>query len=120
MYRMGEIVAREENAVAMATGENLGQVASQTLHNLDVINQAVEIAILRPLIALDKREIIKIAREIKTYDVSTIRSMCCTVTPKYPSIRTNLEKFLEIEMKMDVKKIANECLSKRDVLIAGD
>ena len=97
MYRVAEIVAREEGADAILTGESLGQVASQTLANLRTENETVSIPILRPLIGLDKLEIEAIAKRIGTYDISIGPGGCCSITPKHPATAATPERVIKEE-----------------------
>lgn len=107
MCRIAEKNALKNKAKALITGDALGQVASQTIENISAIQQAVTIPILRPLIGFDKKEIIKKAQEIGTYDISILpHDDCCTVfMPKQPETKAKLEQILEIEKKMDVEKM---------------
>ncbi len=100
MYRVAEAVAKKHGAVAVVTGESLGQVASQTMDNLSVESRAVSIPIWRPLIGLDKVEIIRIAEEIGTFDISIRPGMCCTVTPKKPATRGHIDRIVAEEAKL--------------------
>jgi thiamine biosynthesis protein ThiI len=98
MFRITEKLAIQEEAKAIVTGESLGQVASQTLSSLDVIGRVVSMPILRPLITMDKREIVSIAEQIGTYPISILPyDDCCTLfLPKSPSTNPNqriVEKF---------------------------
>lgn len=106
MLRLAEAVAKKENALALVTGDSLGQVASQTLENMTVIQQAVTIPILRPLVGFDKEEIITLARKIGTYETSILpHDDCCTVfLPKHPTTRARLDEVLEAEKTMDIPK----------------
>ena len=97
MYRAAEKIAEEENAQFIVTGENLGQVASQTLENLHVLDSAVRIPVLRPLLGFDKNEIVKAAKEIGTYDISIVRTPACRYVPKNPVTKARLEKVLAEE-----------------------
>jgi thiamine biosynthesis protein ThiI len=101
MYRIAEAVAREEGAKGMVTGESLGQVASQTLDNLLVLNDAAGLPVYRPLIGLDKEEITRMAREIGTFGYSTAHLKGCQAVPKKPSTSAVLEKIREIEESLD-------------------
>ena len=105
MYRIAENIAKKENAKFIITGENLGQVASQTLDNLAVLDNAVKIPVLRPLLCFDKNEIVKIAKEIKTHDLSENKK--CPFVPRHPSTRAKLEVIKKEESKLDVKNIIN-------------
>ncbi len=110
MYRIAEIFCKKKKAKAIVTGENLGQVASQTLDNINVLNQAVSLPILRPLIGMDKTEIIKIARNIGTYDSSTIKTSGCSAVPESPRTKGRIEEVLKEEEKIDIKKKMEELL----------
>jgi len=101
MYRVAEAVAREEGSKGIVTGESLGQVASQTLDNLFVLNDAAGLPVYRPLIGLDKEEITRMAREIGTFGSSTARVQGCQAVPKKPSTSAVLEKIREIEGSLD-------------------
>ena len=104
MYRIAEAVAREEGAKGIVTGESLGQVASQTLDNLFVLNDAAGLPVYRPLIGLDKEEITRMAREIGTFQSSTIQIKGCQAVPKKPSTSAVLEKIQEIEGGLDCER----------------
>src|SRR5512136_577421 len=97
MYRIAEAMAREEGAKGIVTGESLGQVASQTLENLLVLDDAATLPVYRPLIGLDKEEITRIAREIGTFGTSTKAVGGCRAVPGKPSTRAELGKIREIE-----------------------
>ncbi|MDD1664121.1 MAG: tRNA 4-thiouridine(8) synthase ThiI [Methanomicrobiales archaeon] len=101
MYRIAEAVAEAEGAKGIVTGESLGQVASQTLDNLLVLDDAAGIPVYRPLIGLDKEEITRMAREIGTFGSSTAPVKGCQAVPKKPSTSAVLEKIREIEGSLD-------------------
>ncbi|MDD1668441.1 MAG: tRNA 4-thiouridine(8) synthase ThiI, partial [Methanomicrobiales archaeon] len=113
MYRIAEAVARKEGAKGIVTGESLGQVASQTLDNLLVLNDAAGLPVYRPLIGLDKEEITRMAREIGTFGSSTTQVKGCQAVPKKPSTSAVLEKVreiegdLECEREIPVRKVSN-------------
>lgn len=100
MYRVAEDFANKEGAFGIVTGESLGQVASQTLENLHVLDQVCSIPIYRPLIALDKIEIEGIARKIGTYEASILPAKGCEAVPKRPATKAKLSKVLEIEEEL--------------------
>ncbi|HXW99519.1 MAG TPA: tRNA uracil 4-sulfurtransferase ThiI [Methanomicrobiales archaeon] len=97
MYRIAEEVAREEGAKGIVTGESLGQVASQTLGNLLVLDDAASLPVYRPLIGLDKEEITRIARGIGTFGPSTGQAEGCRAVPEKPATAADPEKIREIE-----------------------
>jgi len=112
MMRIAEQIATDNGCTALVTGDNLGQVASQTAQALAVTEQCVEMPVLRPLIALDKREIIDIARLIGTYDTSILPyEDCCTVfTPRRPRTKPRLEEILNAEAKLDVSALVRDAV----------
>ncbi len=103
MYRIAEKIAEKENAKFIVTGENLGQVASQTLDNLAVLEEAVEIPVLRPLLCLDKEEIVSIAKEIETYNLA--KNIKCPFVPTRPVTKADLIKTKQQETKINIKKL---------------
>lgn len=117
MLRIAEEIARKEGALAMVTGENLGQVASQTLENIKAIEEAVNLPVFRPLIGFDKQEIINKAKEIGTYEISILAHQdCCSLfVPKHPETRAKLEEVKEAEGKLNIKKLIKEAIQKTEV-----
>ncbi|MEA1925259.1 MAG: tRNA uracil 4-sulfurtransferase ThiI [Candidatus Altiarchaeota archaeon] len=111
MYKIAEEIALRENAEGIVTGENIGQVASQTLHNLKLLDESVSIPVYRPLVGLDKEEIISKAREIGTYML--IKPTRCGIAPKNPSTKAKKDEIKEIEQELEldelVKKVLREC-----------
>jgi thiamine biosynthesis protein ThiI len=107
MLRIGEAIARKEKARALVTGESLGQVASQTLDNMAVIEQAARLPILRPLVGMDKQEIIDQARRIGTFDISAIPDQdCCQLfVPKHPATKARFADVEQDETKFDVQEL---------------
>ena len=115
MMRIAEAVARKAGAHALVTGESLGQVASQTMMALSVTEDVTSMPILRPLIGTDKVEIIRIAREIGTYETSILPyEDCCTVfTPRHPAIRPDIEAVREAEAVLDIDGLVAEALESQ-------
>jgi len=107
MLRIAEAIARKERAKALVTGESLGQVASQTLDNMAVIEQAARLPILRPLVGMDKQEIIDQARRIGTFEISSIPDQdCCQLfVPKHPATKARLAEVEEDEARFDMKEL---------------
>ncbi len=103
MYRIGELLAKKINALALVNGESIGQVASQTLTSIRVVNDVSNYPIIRPLATFDKLEIIEIAKKIGTYDISILPyEDCCTIfVPPHPIINPNLNHVLKEEEKFD-------------------
>jgi thiamine biosynthesis protein ThiI len=107
MLRIAEVIARNEKAKALVTGESLGQVASQTLDNMAVIQQAALLPILRPLVGMDKQEIIDQARRIGTFETSSIPDQdCCQLfVPKHPATKAQFREVEDAETSFDVKEL---------------
>ena len=104
MLRIAQDIAAEERAMALVTGDSLGQVASQTLENICVISQAVQMPILRPLIGEDKEEIVSRAKEIGTYEISILPHQdCCSLfLPKQPETKARLGQVEEAEHLLEI------------------
>lgn len=112
MMKIAERVARQNECQALVTGESLGQVASQTIESLGVTNAAVDLPVFRPLIGMDKDEIIERAKEIGTFDTSILPyEDCCTVfVPKHPATRPTLEKIEPSEQLLDGEALISRAL----------
>ena len=104
MLRIAESIARREKASALVTGESLAQVASQTLENMTVIEKAARLSILRPLVGMDKQEIIDQARRIGTFETSAIPDQdCCQLfVPKHPATKARLADVEDAESRLDL------------------
>lgn len=118
MMRITEKIAIAHGGQAIITGESLGQVASQTIESITSSNSVVKMPVLRPLIALDKLEIIEIANKIGTYDTSILPyEDCCTVfLPKFPAIKPKMETILKAESALDVETLVNEAVENLEVI----
>lgn len=108
MYRIAAAFSVRKRALGVVTGESLGQVASQTLANLYVLDAAVDVPVIRPLIGLDKVEIEGIGRRIGTYEVSAKAVDGCTVVPDRPSTRARLEAVTELEEALGLETLCIE------------
>ena len=119
MLRIAEEIAKKEGCLALATGESLGQVASQTLESMNCINEVTNLPILRPLLTMDKVDIIKIAQEINTLEISNLPfEDCCTIfTPKAPKTRPRLEKIKKYEARDDYSDLIEETLASVETYI---
>jgi thiamine biosynthesis protein ThiI len=119
MMRLAEQIARREKARVLVTGDSVGQVASQTIENIDVISRAVAMPILRPLIGDDKVEIIDIARRIATFDISILPDQdCCSLfVPKHPETKANLVEIENAEARLDVGGEMKAALESAEVLL---
>lgn len=117
MYRIATRLAIKLHLPCLATGESVGQVASQTLESLNVINEVTNMVILRPLCTYDKVDIIKLSEKIGTYDIS-IRPFedCCTIfAPVKPKTAPHLDECLRIESKFDFEPLIDEALNNLEV-----
>ena len=112
MWRSAEKIAERERATFLATGEALGQVASQTLSNMRNATAAVRLPIVRPLIGLDKHEIESMAKSIGSYEISTRPGVCCQAVPDRPATRTQLVQILGEEERIDVEQILDDCVRR--------
>ncbi len=112
MYRITEKVSKKFKSLVIINGESVGQVASQTLTSMNVINNVVNIPVIRPVACFDKLEIIDIAKKINTYDISILPyEDCCTVfVPKHPIINPDLNKCIEMEKNIDYEKLIDEIM----------
>ncbi|MEK9153374.1 MAG: 7-cyano-7-deazaguanine synthase, partial [Patescibacteria group bacterium] len=117
MFAVASEIAQKEGAKALITGENVGQVASQTLDNMLVISQATTLPILRPLAGFDKIEIITIAKKINTYDISILPHLdCCSMfVPDHPATKANLKETQKQEKKLKIKKLITSALKNTKV-----
>ncbi len=116
MFRISEKIAEQEGCDFLLTGENLGQVASQTLENMVVTDSVIKMPILRPLLCNDKQETIDLAKEIGTYEMSIEAASCCNAVPKSPLTKSLRWKMEAEEKKIDVDKIVQEAVDTADVL----
>ena len=121
MMRIAEILARKDGAQALITGESIGQVASQTMEAMNVTGSVVSLPVLRPVIGMDKEEIVQIARKINTFETSILPyEDCCTVfTPKHPQTKATMEKVLEEERKLDVETLIEEAMQGLEFVTLG-
>lgn len=118
MLSIAERVCKQENILSITTGESLGQVASQTMASMNAINEVTNLPVIRPLVALDKEEIIKVAEHIGTYDIS-IRPYedCCTIfVPASPVTNPKRDKVLAIEKNVDFTPDIEEALLDTEIV----
>ena len=118
MFRIAEIIARKEKARALVTGESLGQVASQTLENIAVIEAVSSMPILRPLIGLDKQEIMNLAKEYGTYDISILPDQdCCSLfLPKNPATKAKKQYIEAEEENLAMDNLVQEAIDSIDII----
>jgi thiamine biosynthesis protein ThiI len=117
MVRIASEIARREGAKALVTGESLGQVASQTLDNLAVVEEAVGMPILRPLIGSDKEEIVQQARALRSYEISILPDQdCCSLfAPRHPATFSNLEEIGQAESNLQVDALVRMALDQIEI-----
>ena len=118
MMRLGDRLAHELACKAIVTGESLGQVASQTIQALVVSDDVATLPVLRPLIGMDKEEIVRIARHVGTFDTSILPyEDCCTVfTPRHPKTKPDLEQVREYEAALDIDALCDKALAGREMI----
>lgn len=116
MLKTAETLAEDIGAEGLITGESLGQVASQTLDNVVVTGDAVELPIFRPLLGLNKVEIVDRARDVGTYDVSTEGGIQCAANIEYPETHGAIQKMEDIEEQFDVEKIVQAGIDRKDAV----
>ncbi len=118
MYRIAQMIPIKEKAKGLVTGESLGQVSSQTLENIGVLDQVVNIPILRPLIGENKEEIISLSKEIETYPISILPDQdCCTLfNPSHPETKAELKRVLEVEEKMSLSSLRKDTFENKVIL----
>jgi len=118
MYRIAQSIAYKNKCKCLVNGESVGQVASQTLSSISVINEVVKIPVIRPVVCFDKLEIIDLAKKIDTYDISILPFIdCCTIfVPKHPVINPELDKAIEYEKLIDFENMINKAIKEETVI----
>lgn len=118
MYRIAYKLAIKNNCKVIINGESIGQVASQTLTSMSVINSVTNFPVIRPVACMDKLEIIDIACKINTYETSILPyEDCCTIfLPTHPVINPDIDKCLLYEMNFDYEKLIDECIDSVEVI----
>lgn len=122
MYRIMERIAKSHKGFAIVNGESIGQVASQTLTSMNVINSVTSVPVIRPVACLDKLEIMDIARKIDTYNISILPfEDCCTVfVPKHPAINPKIDTAIYEEEKFDFEEMIEEAVSSINTIKVTD
>ncbi|MEF9951349.1 MAG: tRNA uracil 4-sulfurtransferase ThiI [Clostridium sp.] len=118
MMQISEMICEKEGALSLVTGESLGQVASQTLESMYVTNSAVKMPVFRPLVGMDKTDIIDISREIGTYETSILPyEDCCTIfVPKHPKTKPRLEDIEASETKIEnIQEMLEEAVRESEI-----
>ena len=118
MYRIAERVSKRRNCKVIINGESIGQVASQTLTSMSVINNVTNYPVIRPVACLDKLEIIDIANKIDTYETSILPyEDCCTIfVPRHPVINPELSKCIEYENLFDYEPLLEKCIDNIETI----
>ena len=118
MYRIAEKLAKKYGSKIIINGESIGQVASQTLTSMSVINAVTNMPVIRPVACLDKLEIIDIAKKIETYETSILPDEdCCTIfLPKHPVINPNIEKVLQMEKKLNIDELIDKAIDNVEII----
>lgn len=121
MYRLAEKLAQKEGCLAIVNGESVGQVASQTLESMITINEVTNFPVLRPVVGMDKLEIIDIANKIDTYETSIIPfEDCCTIfTPKNPVIKPTIKKATMFEQRFDYETLIDKAIANVETKIVS-
>lgn len=119
MMQIAERVAKSNQCQALVTGESIGQVASQTIGALNVTNESVNTVVFRPLIGMDKEEIVEISRKIDAFETSILPyEDCCTVfTPRHPSTKPVVEKVIKSQQRLDIDRLIDEAVAGVETLV---
>ncbi len=118
MVKIANEIAKKENALGLVTGDSLGQVASQTLENLNTVSRASELPVYRPLIGFDKEEIINLSKKIGFYEFSSrpYDDCCSLFVPKHPATKSDIETIEKIENKLKLDKLLKEAVKKAETI----
>src|SRR5699024_1198030 len=118
MFRISEAVSEREKILSITTGESLGQVASQTMESMHTINEVTNYPIIRPLVTMDKQEVIELSKKIGTYETSILpHEDCCTIfVPKSPKTRPRRDKVNELEGMYDFSTSIAEAVEGIEVV----
>jgi tRNA uracil 4-sulfurtransferase len=117
MMRAGSILVHRQHALALVTGDSLGQVASQTLSNVVVISDAAGVTVLRPLITYDKRETVDIARRIGTFEAHP-KDLACRAVPRMPTTAADMDQINECEKNLDLEKIVAAAVKEPAIIVS--
>ena len=118
MYRISEKIMHERNCLVLINGESVGQVASQTLTSMSVINSVTNVPVIRPVACLDKLEIINIAKKINTYETSILPyEDCCTIfLPKHPVINPKIDKAIDYEKLINYEEMIDRAVNSQNIV----
>ena len=122
MYRISAILAYNNRCKVLVNGESIGQVASQTLSSMSVINEVVRIPVIRPVACFDKLEIIELAKKIGTYETSILPyEDCCTIfVPDHPVINPTFEKCMEYEKLIPYEELIHDAIKNHEVILTAE
>ena len=117
MMKAANLVARFIKCGCLITGESLGQVASQTLENMEVTESCCDFPLLRPLVGMDKEEIVEVSKKIGTYDISILpyEDCCVLFSPEHPVLRARVEDAMELYNALDCEALIQEAFEKREI-----
>ena len=116
MFKAAELIAAQEKAQFLITGENLAQVSSQTLSNMNSITKNLSLEIFRPVLTYDKEEIIKVAKKIGTYDISKGPEICCLLGPKHPATKSDPEEIRKELEYIPLMELLKKSVENAEVL----
>jgi thiamine biosynthesis protein ThiI len=118
MMRIAQEIAKREGALALVTGDSIGQVGTQTLRNMATIEEAIDMPVLRPLVGMDKQEITNQAIALNSYEISILPDEdCCTLfVPKSPSTRVRVEEVLPMEAAMNVDAMVAQAVEEAELV----
>jgi thiamine biosynthesis protein ThiI len=116
MFRLAAAVAEKEGCCCIITGDNLGQVASQTLENMAVVSKTVDVPVIRPLLCNDKQQTIDLAKRIGTYEIGLEKHPPCPYVPSCPATKAKIERTESEERKLDVDRMVSDALSSAEVI----
>ncbi len=116
--RLATLYAKKHSALALSTGDSLAQVASQTLENISVVSEATGMPVLRPLIGMNKQEIINLSKSIDTHNISAMpcEDTCALFVPKKPETKANLQEVLEEERKLDLQNLEKLAIENMEIV----
>ena len=119
MFRIAERLAEENSCKALISGESLGQVSSQTLDNINVINEVMTMPVFRPLISMDKTEIVALSRKLGTYrtSIEPYEDACTIFNPKNPITKPKLNTCKGFETLFDYKTLVDECVENTEIKV---
>ena len=121
MMKIAEAFARQDNCMALVTGESIGQVASQTIHSLAATNEVCTMPVFRPLIGFDKQEIVDVALKIQTYETSILPyEDCCTIfVAKHPVTKPNIQVIRKSEERLQdkIEDMVKEAIETAETVI---